>query len=878
MLRAAPAAMPEPENPPMTDRHNDTSAAGSGGQAWSRASLMPDYGTAAAAYWLALVAAGMLVLAQAALEVSSLRGDAQAQVLVGVAIAAVVALFPVRVPGTRHSIAAGDIFIFLLLLLHGPAAAVLGAAAEAAVGSWRTSARLTSRLGCPAAAAIAIFAAGLLFEHTLAALDGAGLAGDGVLLAAVIVCSLASFFANTALIAAVVHLKRGRSPGAAERFGNYGWIALSYAAWASIAGLLYLTGQKFGLPMLIVAVPVIAMFLTTLHYYFGQQEASERASRERVEAAEREAAQAARYMSELQASERRFHSAFSHASIGMALAAGDGSMLQVNRALCVLLGRDEPELVGHRFDEFVDEADRGRLAAQLVRIGAEHAPAFSLELRFRHRHGAEVWASLAASFFDEAASGSPLLIFHVQDITARRRAEDRLHHIAYHDPLTNLANRARFNDCLQRAIDRCRAGTGQHFAVLFLDFDRFKVINDSLGHRAGDDFLVKVADRIREHVRPGDVVARLGGDEFAILTEGIETVRSAVALAERLQRVLRMPVVVGRSEIVASASIGITFSGVGYTRPDEVLRDADIAMYKAKSQGKAQYALFDARLHAHITAQLHLENDLRRAIDSGQIALEYQPLYELKFGRLIAFEALARWNHPERGIVAPSVFIPIAEEAGLIGPLTDQLLERACAQLAEWRAAHPAASELRMHVNVSGVDLCAKGFPERMTRTILASHLQPRDVTLEVTENVLMHKLDAALAALAQLSQLGVGVSVDDFGTGYSSLAYLAALPITSLKIDRSFVSRLHAGAENLEVVRAVITLGTALGKRVIAEGIENSSQMNRLRELGCEIGQGFHMSRPVGAAQADLLLAASIWQAPRAEAKRPTLAFSSGI
>jgi diguanylate cyclase (GGDEF)-like protein/PAS domain S-box-containing protein len=665
--------------------------------------------------------------------------------------------------------------------------------------------------------------------------------------------------------AALARLTR-RLGAAASGFRRPALIACTAAASAGIAALLYVAAQRYGVPALLLAVPVVAMLPAMLLLYSGQRQA-----------AGREAAQAARAMLELRASERRFQSAFTHAAVGMALATIDGVILRVNLALCILLGRDEPELVGQGIGQFVDDGDRERLSEQMARIGGERVNGFSLELICRHRNGTEVWVALACSVFDEAGSGGPLLIVQMQDITARRRAEDRLHHIAYHDPLTDLANRARFNACLQQAIDRSRAGAEQGFAVLFLDFDRFKVINDSLGHRAGDEFLVKVAERIREHVRPTDVVARLGGDEFAILTEGSELARGAVALAERLQRVLRTPVMVGRNEIAASASIGITFSGLGYTRPDQVLRDADIAMYKAKERGKAQYALFDASLRAQATARLTLESDLRRAIDFGRIVLDYQPLYELQSGRLVAFEALARWSHPDRGVVPPSVFIPIAVEAGLIGTLTQQLLDRACTQLAAWHAAHPAAAGLRMHVNISGADLCTQGFAERTARTVLSCGLQPEHLVLEVGESLLMERLDAALATLEELSRLGIGVSVDDFGTGYSSLAYLAALPIASLKIDRSFVGRLQAGADSAEVVRAVITLGTALGKRVIAEGIENSAQMSRLRELGCELGQGYHMSWPVAPGQADLLLAACKGVSPHRDPVRPTLAFAAG-
>ncbi len=839
--------------------------------------LMPDYNTGASAYWLLLVSVGAAVIGYSAVKVAALPQAELIQVLVAAVIAAVVGLFPVRVPGSKHSIAAGDIFIFLLLLLHGPAAAVVGAAAEAAVGSWRTSKRWSSRIASPASAAVAMFSCGLLFDLTLTALGNIGLGGDGAVLGMVMLFAVGYFVVNTTLITSVVYLKRKQRPALTEWLGNFGWVGIAYAASASISGLLYLTFQKFGVPTLIVAVPIIAMFLTTMHYYFGQQEAAARANRERVEAAEREAAQAARHVRELEASEKRFHSAFTHASIGMALVGIDGGVLQVNRALCVLLGHDEPELIGHPFIDFVDDVDQGKLTEQLQRVDAEHARTFAVELRCRHRHGGEVWVSLASGFFSDVKSSAPCLIFQVQDITARRRAESRLQHIAFHDGLTNLANRNRFNDCLQVAIDRCKKDSTHNFAVLFLDFDRFKIINDSLGHRAGDEFLVKVARRIQEHVRPTDTVARLGGDEFAILTDDMELARHAVGLAERLQHVLQVPVMVGRNEIATSASIGITFSSIGYTRPDEVLRDADIAMYKAKSLGKAQYALFDASLHSQVTAQLHLESDLRRALDQQQLTLEYQPLYELASGKLIAFEALARWHHPERGTIPPASFIPIAEEAGLIGALTQFVIDRACLQLAQWHAAHPANRDLRMHINISGADLCGSGFAGRVTRTILTRGLQPHQITLEITESMLMERLDAALGTLEELSQLGIGISVDDFGTGYSSLSYLSSLPIASLKIDRSFVNKLVTSTQNSEIVRAVITLGSSLGKVVIAEGIETPAQMSRLRELGCNFGQGFHMSKPVSAENADLLLATQRDSLDRRrEPGRPTLAFSS--
>jgi predicted signal transduction protein with EAL and GGDEF domain len=357
-------------------------------------------------------------------------------------------------------------------------------------------------------------------------------------------------------------------------------------------------------------------------------------------------------------------------------------------------------------------------------------------------------------------------------------------------------------------------------------------------------------------VRPSDVVARLGGDEFAILVEGRGCVEDAVGLAERLQQVLRQPVLVAGTEINASASIGITSSAIGYSEPGEVLRDADIAMYHAKACGKARYAIFDAGLRDQVTDQLHLEGDLRRALESGAggLSVSYQPIYRLATQEMVAFEALARWNHPERGPIDPAVFIPIAEESGLIVPLTYWVIEESCRQLKAWQTRTSKFADLRMHVNISGFGLAQTTFVSGVTQMLLGAGVQPSHLTLEITESTLMAHLENAVDTMTQLRELGIGLSVDDFGTGYSSLNYLASLPINSLKIDRSFVEQLQASVPNSEIVRAVVTLGGSLGKSVIAEGIETPAQLQRLREVGCEYGQGFLLASPLPAHHADAL------------------------
>jgi diguanylate cyclase (GGDEF)-like protein/PAS domain S-box-containing protein len=821
--------------------------------------LLPDYNAKATAYWWLMVVLGAAIIVRSAVHVATLPLETVLQIVGGTAIAMIAGFFPVRIPRSKNSFAAGEIFIFLLLLLHGPAAAALASAGEAFVGSVRTSKRWSSRIASPTMAAVAIFTAGAALEAVLGGLKGAGLLGEGVLLVAAMVFAIVYFVLNTLLVTLVLHLKRNEPLVLRDFLASFGWVGIAYAGSASVAGLLYLTFQQFGLPVLAAAAPIIGMLLTTLHFYFRQQEADEQVRRSRLEAAEREAQQAARHVRALEDSERRFHSAFTHASIGMALVSEDGAILQVNRALCALLGHDEAAVVGHRFAEFLFAEDAALLQEQIARVTVRDVESMTVELRCRHRRGREVWVALHCGFFADAAAADSCLIIQVQDITARRRAEGRLQHIAYHDGLTDLANRSRFNECLTQAIERNEADARQQFAVMYLDFDRFKLINDSLGHGAGDEFLVKAARRIQEHVRPSDLVARLGGDEFAILIERVVDEAHVTALAERLQEVLRRPFVIGGTEISTSASIGITFSRLGYRTPDDVLRDADIAMYQAKARGKARYAIFDAGLRAQVTAQLHLEGDLRRALESGAggLSLAYQPIFNLETDELVAFEALARWRHPERGPIDPSVFIPIAEESGLIAPLTDWVTDEACRQLKAWQTSHPRYAALRLHVNISGFGLAQSTFVGRVTRTLLANGLAASHLTLEITESTLMAQLETAVDAMTQLRELGIGLSVDDFGTGYSSLAYLATLPINSLKIDRSFVQQLQASRPNSEIVRAVVTLGGALGKSVIAEGIETPAQLAQLRCVGCQFGQGHLLARPLIAPQADALLAA---------------------
>jgi diguanylate cyclase (GGDEF)-like protein/PAS domain S-box-containing protein len=858
---------------------NHESAGALASSPWRRLhlALMPDYSRKAAAYWWVVVCLGAAAVVGSALSLADRPTSVNVQVVVGVAVAMLAGFFPVRVPHSKNSYAAGEIFIFLLLMIHGPAAAALAASGEAAVGAFRTSHRWTSRIISPAIAALAMLGTGSLLQAILGALEAQGLDSAGVVIVAAAVFAMANFIALTLMITAVPRLKRNEPLQLSDLFGVFGWVGIAYAGSATVAALLYLVYQQTGISVLMGLLPLLAMLLTTLHYFFRQQEAAEAVRRTGAEAAEREAANAARHIHELEASERRFHSAFTHASIGMALLAFDGRVLQANPALAGLLGLERDELVQRPVQDFLIDEHRAKLAEQFSAIAREVAEGFALELRCRHRAGGEVWVAAHCSFFSEPASSSPCLILQVQDITARRKAEEGLHRLAFHDSLTGLPNRRRFHELLAQAVQRAQREAGWAFAVMFLDFDRFKLINDSLGHDAGDAFLVQVSRRIQDSLRPDDVVARLGGDEFAVLVQHLTVESQAVTLAERMMETLRRPVQVAGTELNTSASIGITFSRFGYTKAEHVLRDADIAMYKAKGAGKARYALFDGSLHKEVARRLRLEGELRHAIDNGQLSVAYQPIQELGTGRLAGFEALVRWKHPVDGALAPGAFLPIAEEAGMMVRISDFVLNCACRQLRRWQdelderpresARHSTAGPdaapragpappLTVSVNISSHDIAHPAFVARVSRALVESGLQAQQLTLELTENILMSHLEGALGALIELQQLGVGLAVDDFGTGYSSLSHLAKLPIDTLKIDRSFVARLKEGSAEAAVVRSIILLGGSLGKSVLAEGIETMSQFGQLHAMGCRLGQGFLLGHPLTPEQAETMLA----------------------
>ena len=424
--------------------------------------------------------------------------------------------------------------------------------------------------------------------------------------------------------------------------------------------------------------------------------------------------------------------------------------------------------------------------------------------------------------------------------------KEHFRHAAFHDSLTGLPNRAMFAQLLKAEIESGKRRTDHFFAVLFLDIDRFKNINDSLGHTHGDLLLVAFAERLERTLRPVDTLARFGGDEFAILLSGIADITEAEKVAERIHEELLSPFALDKNVAFASASIGIALSSSGYERPEDILRDADTAMYRAKENGKARSEMFDKGMHARAVSRLRLEHDLRRAVEERQFCVYYQPIITLATGRLAGFEALVRWNHPEKGLISPADFIPAAEETGLIVPIGQWVLEEASRRIKQWQIESPAHRSLSLSVNLSARHISQPDLVDQIEKTLVRTKLNPHCLKLEITESVVMENAEAATIMFKQLRALGVQLSIDDFGTGYSSLSYLHRFPLNYLKIDRSFVSRMTAAGENSEIVGTITTLARNLGMQVIAEGIETEEQHQQLKNLGCEYGQGYLFSPPV--------------------------------
>jgi diguanylate cyclase (GGDEF)-like protein len=446
------------------------------------------------------------------------------------------------------------------------------------------------------------------------------------------------------------------------------------------------------------------------------------------------------------------------------------------------------------------------------------------------------------------------MIGTVHDVTERKALEEQLEYQALHDALTGLPNRALFMDRLDHAVVRAGRREAQ-LAVLFMDLDDFKVVNDSLGHEAGDKLLVAVAERLRACLRPEDTAARLGGDEFTILLEDLTGVGGAIRVAERIAEALQTAFVLGRREVFVTASFGIALWDEARQSPADLLRNADQAMYRAKHAGKARYEVFEEAMNARALERLEMENDLRRGLERREFTVHYQPVVMLEAGEVVGFEALVRWDRPEHGLLTAGEFVPLAEDTGLIIPIGRWVLQEACRQARNWQQRYPSDPPPTVFVNLSAKQLQDPDLVQTVARTARQAGLDPRCLELEITEDAAMDDAPATAAVLEELKTLGVRVAIDDFGTGYSSLSYLERFPVDSLKVDRSFIESLGRDSGATVLVRAMIDLAHALGLRVIAEGVETDEQLRRVRELGCDLAQGCHFSGPLPGEEAGALL-----------------------
>ncbi|MGZ4804146.1 MAG: EAL domain-containing protein [Acidimicrobiia bacterium] len=542
-----------------------------------------------------------------------------------------------------------------------------------------------------------------------------------------------------------------------------------------------------------------------------------------------------------------FRHAFDDAPIGIALVGLDGRIMRANRAIGELFGRDQAELLGESVSDITHPDDRESSEAQLRRLLAGEIERYRLEKRYLRPHGDVVWASLSVSLVRDAEQQPVYCVGQLEDITERRALADRLSHEAAHDAMTGLPNRARFMDRLLVALhaDQDREG---RVAVLFVDLDQFKVINDGLGHAAGDQVLATIADRLRRVLRPGDVVARFGGDEFTVLCDDVSGETAALELANRLGEAIAEPIPLGAGEVFITASVGIALSGNDDDTPETLLRDADTAMYRAKAEGRAQTCVFREDNREFAVTQLRTANELHRALERDEFRVYYQPILRIDSGRLVGFEALLRWRHPERGLLPPGDFIGLAEDTGLIVSIGAWVLETACDQAARWHRTmldRAASERLAINVNLSPRQLADPALASQVATTLQRAGLPASSLCLELTENTLMHHTDSVLDAMHALRAQGIHLSIDDFGTGYSSLAYLQRFPVESLKIDRSFVDGVGHEAGDTSIVRAVVNLAHALGLVAVAEGVETPEQLDVLRSIGCDLAQGYLLGRP---------------------------------
>jgi diguanylate cyclase (GGDEF)-like protein/PAS domain S-box-containing protein len=556
----------------------------------------------------------------------------------------------------------------------------------------------------------------------------------------------------------------------------------------------------------------------------------------------------------LRASEERFRALVQHAADVILVLEPDGTVRHASPAVHTVLGYDPERLVGTRGWALSHEGDAQSAQVFHAELLEQRGGSRSVELRWQHRDGSWRWLEVKGTNLLHQP-GVRGIVLNARDISRHKSLEAQLVQRALHDQLTGLPNRMLFMDRLEQALERS-ARRGKFAAVLFLDLDRFKLVNDNLGHDHGDQLLVQVADRLRSCLRRVDTIARIGGDEFTVLLEDVGSAGDAALVSERIIEAFRASFRIENQEIFVGASIGIALGGRDQgTTAQGLLRNADIAMYRAKANGRACFEVFKSSMRETVKGRLKMETELRRALDRGELRLHYQPQVDLRTSRIVGLEALVRWEHPERGLVPPGSFIPIAEETGLILPIGRWVLETACRQASMWRADREIGLDLVMAVNLSPRQFRHPRLVQDVGQVLAESGLDASGLEVEITEGTAMGDADATVKTLEHLKAIGIRLAIDDFGTGYSSLGYLKRFPIDVLKVDRSFVAGLPQNRGDAAIVRAVVGLSRALGLKAVAEGVETPEQLHELRGLGCDQGQGYLFGRPTATEVADVML-----------------------
>ncbi len=558
---------------------------------------------------------------------------------------------------------------------------------------------------------------------------------------------------------------------------------------------------------------------------------------------------------ELRESEMKYRTIFENTGTATVIVEDDTTISLANSEFANISGFEKYEIENYKsWLHFIDEKTQrkisnGQIAPEHLEFG-HIAPHFECTFIDKNRTKKDMLCTLAA------IPGSERSVVSLADISELKEAEHQIYHQAFHDALTNLPNRALFMEHLNMALKRARRRDGYYFAVLYLDIDRFKLVNDSLGHSVGDRLIKAFAERIQQSLRDLDILARFGGDEFVILLEDIENSAYASGVADRLQQELKRAFMIEGKEVFAPASFGVVLNTRDYDEAEDIIRDADAAMYHAKENGKAQYKIFDKTLHKKALHLLQRETDLRKSIHTDEFENYYQPIVDLQTSSLVGFEALIRWNHPQLGLIYPGSFISIAEETGLIIPITQKIAQRACTDLCDWQAQLQDELNLTMNINISSKHFLSPTLLDDIKKILDITGMPPEQLKLEITETALMEDADETIRLVHRLKDLGLQLVIDDFGTGYSSLSYLQRLPIDTLKVDRSFVSRIQSEPDgNRNIVEAIISLAHRLEMLVVAEGVETEEQFAILLEMNCQFGQGFLFSKPLSKVQVDELI-----------------------